>query len=915
MSPSAESTGLFRARQGIVLLTRAVVRRPLLTLAIATVLAMVSVVYTASNLTFKTSRAALISPQSDYHQRWLRYADAFGESQDIVVVVEGRDTMALKAAIDALGARLEAEPDQFRNVLYRIDLRPLQQAGLQYLSPEELAELDGSVAGMGPLVRGDWSRFSVASIANNLARRLAFRAAEPGGSKAEVADDPMLEQARLFAASLAKFLTERGSYQSPWFDFIDANRFANVPREPVQYLLEADGTMGFLKLQPAVTTTDFSGTNPTIARLREVLAEIQPEYAEVTFTLTGIPVLESEEMADSQQSMTWASILSTLGVALLLFIGFRGFRYPMMGMMMLAVAASWSIGAATLLVGHLNILSVSFAAMLVGLGIDFAVIYLSRYFEFRRSIDDIPKALVESAASVGPGMITAATTTAFAFYVAIFTEFRGVAELGIITGSGILLCLASALIVLPALIVLRDRGPRRARLPSVIGDGPITRMTRRAPGALVVVFVFAGIVLGAFATQVEYDFNLLNMQAKGTPAVDVQNRMFERSGRSLLFAASLADSREEALELRQQFLALPTVDRVDEVASMLPPNDPRGLENLQSIHRRLAEFPPRIPELGPAQPEAVRFELGELARIVSGLSAPAAEETRRNAELALGALNAMPETAQAQMLQAYQSAIAQDLFLRLASLADASNPEPLTIERLPEALTSRFVSSEGIWLLAVYPKEQIWDEAPLEEFIREIRTVDPEVTGAPLQNYEASHSIRNSYLQAGLYALFGVCALVYFDFRRITHGLIALLPPFVGFVITLGTIVLLGVPLNPANLILLPLILGIGVDGGVHVVHDYRRQDPQQYRISPSTATAVVMTATTSMVGFGSLMIAAHRGLFSLGLVLSIGIGSCMLVSLLLVPSLLTLASRSSPDQSAPLPEPMTEQPLGQWQS
>jgi len=288
----------------------------------------------------------------------------------------------------------------------------------------------------------------------------------------------------------------------------------------------------------------------------------------------------------------------------------------------------------------------------------------------------------------------------------------------------------------------------------------------------------------------------------------------------------------------------------------------------------------------------------------------------------------------------------------------ASNADPITQDDLPAELRSRFISNDGKWLLQIYPKNHVWDEAPLRRFVADVRSVDPEVTGIPLQNYEASGQIKESYKTAAAYAVGMICIVLLVDFLAAEHKLLTLITPLVvigavaallksrhvefshvhlvlAFVVmavamaavldpknlrdavlamlpsVLGTLLMLGflglfcIDLNPANLIVLPLVLGTGVDYGIHVVHNFREKQGA-YRMAPSTMNSIVLTSTTSVVGFGSLMLAAHRGLFSVGLVYSIGLGSCVLVALVMLPAILTLISRGA-EATAGVQSPATD--------
>ena len=343
---------------------------------------------------------------------------------------------------------------------------------------------------------------------------------------------------------------------------------------------------------------------------------------------------------------------------------------------------------------------------------------------------------------------------------------------------------------------------------------------------------------------------------------------------------------------------------------------------------------------------------------------PTAQRVARTLDEYLNRLDRLPLSGQSALLNAYQRRMAEALLAQFRSLKEASGNGPVTLSDLPEALRSRFIGSKGQWLLEIYPKEQIWDVEPLTRFVADVRSVDPDVTGTPLQNYEASRQILESYETAAIYALAVICvvllidflgpehklpallpplAVVVFaamiavtrggsinmvflvigyvamtfaisavlDFRNLRDAVLALLPPLGGGLLMFGILGLLGVDLNPANLIVLPLVLGIGVDDGVHVVHDFRNQSGP-YRTSCSTINAIVLTSLTSMIGFGSMMLAAHRGLWSVGLVLVIGIGSCLFVSLVTLPAILTLlgsnpAAHDQPRRQAPGNSPKSQ--------
>jgi len=886
-------------QSGIRAITGFAARFPVFTLALCAGLALASVWHTARSLQFKTSRADLIDPHTDYHQRWLNYTREFGDvTEDMVVVIEGPDATTIRGAIDDLGPRVEHEQRLFKNVLYKVDLGRLREKALQYWSPEQLRHVLVQLDEFSPILR----QFDLLTL-QGFVRETRYAVERARGAPAASAahTTPLLRQTELLVHGLDQFSEGRGAYDSPW-QFLgpgDVSRLETEFRD--RYLMNDNGTMGFIQVQAAVSAGDFSGAAPAIDRLRELLAAAERDHPGVRLGLTGIPVLESDEMRDSQASMMKASGLSLAAVALLLVVGLRGVRYPFAAIVMLAVGMSWSFGMTTLTVGHLNILSVSFAAMLVGLGIDFAIVYLERYIDLRHGAATAREAIVDAAGRVGPAIVTAAMTTSAAFFAAVLTDFAGVAELGIIAGSGILLCMAAALLVLPAFLALMDG--RRAP-PSRSSPFEASWLRRFATGRPVLIGTLASVAIAAVGTcglNVKYDYNLLNLQAEGLDSVEVQRRIFEKSDRSLLYAVSLADNPRQVRELKRKFEALPSVHHVEELAAVLPASPPEDTQLLvQAVHAELSRLPARPPPPRDVAPKSVGEELESLEAVLATETSPAAAALRERIGDFLDRFEKLDGREQARILREYQARLSADLLGRLKALESVSAVEPVGPGDLNSTLVGRFISPNGKWLLQVYPASQIWDIEPLERFITDVRSVDPEATGTPLQTFEASRAIKRSYEQAGVYALGAVALLLLIDFRSLSCCLLSLLPPAAGSALMFGVMGLCGIDLNPANMIVLPLVIGIGVDGGVHVVHDYLAQSGR-YAISGSVFRAILLNSLTTMVGFGSMMVAHHRGIHSLGLVLILGVASCLVASLVLLPAVLTIVARQTREQTGSL--------------
>lgn len=972
-------------------LTRLVSRRPVGTLGLVLLSVLACAGGAAWGLKFKTSRSDLIDPEAPFQQRWLTFTQKFGDQSDIVVVVEADDPAKVRSVLDALGNQLLQEPHLFAKVSWKFDPALLQRKGLQYLPPAQLEAGLQRLETYGPILAGHWNRAGLESYC----RRLAIHARWARDQHREGEEEQATAQAGRLTESLTSFFAQAtavqtaaasgtpaadlasaftgGGFVSPWPEVFPQAAAGMSDLMLVRYQVTTDGRMGFLTTVATAGEQDFSGTSPTLGRLRDIITAAESQFSGVTFGLTGIPVLESDEMQRSQADMTWASVISFGGVALILVLGFRGLRHPLLGLLMLLVGLAWSIGYTTLVVGHLNILSVSFAAILIGLGIDFAVHYLSRYLELRHQGADLLSALEQTSATVGTGLVTAAMTTSLAFLCAAFTRFLGVAELGIIAGGGIVICAAAAVLVLVPLIRLADGHVEPRRLPAPFQGVVLRWLTQRFPrtATIACVVAIAVVVLqavewrdGGPQFKVEYDSNLLNLQAADVESVQVQERVFEHTQGSLLFAVSLADSPDEAQRLAEKFTALESVAHVEHLGRVIPQYPPSETALLvQAIHARLANLPPLPRELPAIDPLAIGQGLEELLQVLRESSRPDALAAAEHIDAFLNQFEQVPLEQQVELLGNYQSAMVTALRTQFERLGQSSDPAPVTVHDLAPGVRERFVSPEGEWMLRIFPREQLWDEPPLERFVHDVRQIDPEATGTPLQNYEAAREIRTSYLAAAQYAFLavvmvlmvdslasgplciallsplivvafgvvtlcgpnqsldlrwmlglyvGLAALVatIFDFVNVRNIALMLAPPVLGLAIVFGVLGFLGEHLNPANIIVLPLLLGIGVDYGVLMVHDFRGQT-DGYRTSSSTINAVVLTSLTSMVGFGSLLTASHRGLQSLGLVLVVGLAGCLFVALVALPAVLTwIAGRTPQWSSSDAAEPVAVEPL-----
>lgn len=864
---------------------------PKATLGVCMGVAVLSILYSLFSLDFKTSRTDLVHPSQASAQDWKRYASQFGEESDIIVVVAGADQPTIIAALKTIARDVSAYPQLFEKLCYRIDAERLRAKGLYQLDLAQLQEIRKRLETFSPLLVGAWDWMSV----DNVLRATRFRIASIS------LEDPLdqesylaLENSVRLVESLESFISDGRVYRSPWQSLLK-QRASELSEQTPEYFFSPDGKMAILRVAPIRDATEFAGLREPIAVIRQIADRVQAAFPSVQVGLTGLPVLEDDEMQLAKSASGKSMMISVVGVALLFVVAFRAWKHPIYAMTTLGVSACWTMGWVTLTVGHLSVLSVSFIVTLIGLGIDYSILWISRYESDRARGIGEPEANLTTACAIGPGIVVGAATTALAFFTTMTTELLGMREMGWIAGSGVLFCLLGTFTVLPAMLALEKKGERKVQRGTRDAQPMAPWLYRRA---VAVVCVFA-VALGWLATsvgKVYFDYNLLNLQPRGLASVEWEDRLIRETGTSGWYALSIANSAEEARRMRDGFEQLDMVGRVVEIASLIPADQPEKYPIVQKIHELASKAPSveNAPVLPQPKIENLSQQLDELART----SLPSEPGNRilvrrlaNSAAKARDTLASLSATELKRRVAEYERLWLNDLLEQLNRVKEVSGPEPVTVDDLPVALRERFYNSQGKWLLQVFAKESIWDLPPLLHFYEQVSSVDAHATGKPISTMHALLQMTNGLKRSAMLALLVIVAAVWFDTRSLKLTVLALIPLVVGVVAMVGLMGWFNIPVNPANMIAFPLILGIGVDFGVHVVHDYRAGN-RPYTLPWRLGRALSMTSLTTIIGFSSLLIARHYGMMSIGLVLTIGVSACTICALFLLPALLYLTTR-----------------------
>jgi len=897
-------------------------RWPRVILLLAVALAAAAVWVTLDRLRFEPNRNALIADTLEFNRRYLDWIATFPGTDDMYIVVdthdaEGRPDPATaqlaRRLVDALAAKLQAEPT-VEAVAWGFAPDQAHPKTLRIAPPEEFdAQMDQLEQARLILESPSMDAFF---------EKLVQRVNSDMNVQTVGAEGIPREQFAFFLGLLDAVRTRLTTDAAQPVGVL-ARAQANLV-EPWQYLATRNERLLMIRITPKPEADALDPFDLSIRQIRRIMDEVRPDFPGIDFGLTGINVIESDETVAVQRDMTIVSSGGTVLIAILLVLAFHSFRLPIIMTASLGVAIIWTFGFATLAVGHLQVISITFISMLLGDGIAYAFYLASRFEHVRHHHGDdaegMRSSLRDMFTQMAPGVAIGAFTTSAAFATTIFTDFRGVAEMGLISAVGFLLCLAAMFSVFPALLMLfKSRHKHLVRLEDryihFYEDRWVSPFWRHPWLTLTGTALLFVASLSAIH-HARFDYNLLQLLPRGMDSVAWQERIIHDGEQSIYTGVSIADSLEEAARRAQQFRALDTVASVDGIGAILPPDADDRARRV----RKLREFVDRTrPVPSPRPPTPMLSQLAGMQFGLAGTMGNTPEPLRSQLAAISAGIDAVlnagralpPEQLEARLaaLQPDFERMQQDLRAQLERVLDDS---PITVEDLsPAAIGSYYADTPTgrKYALEINPKlpegvNDPLDPAFLGRFVEDLERVDPAATGVIVQVYHSGTLILHAYIKAGIIALVVVTLLVWIEFRSIVDAVATLVPVAVGFAVTFGILYLLGLSINPANIIVLPLMFGLGVDFGVHIIHRYRlAPDTRPLGLSGGTGKGITLAACTSIFGFGSMAFASHRGIADIGLVLAIGIGLTLLACLIVMPAWLELRRRRRPRPPVPADE------------
>jgi predicted RND superfamily exporter protein len=985
------------------------------------VLFAVCVVYTAFFLNFDMNQDNMVGSDEKAHQIYMKFRQEFPGEDELVVVVESEDMERNRQFVERLAARLEAETNLFTDVFYKGDLPSLGPKALLFVPDGELQRMREKLEKYRPFIEQFTQATNLDAFFGLINKQ--FRTAKREENAANNALIGALPALQRIVDGATDSLSRPGRAVSPGLTALFG---AGEEAQRRMYITFANGRIYLVTAR----SRSNSVTKQAVRHIRQLIGQTEAEVPGLNVGLTGAPVLDNDQMLQSERDMTLATIVSLVVCSLIFIYAYRETGRPLKAVVCLVVGLGYSMGFATLAVGHLNILTVNIAPILIGLAIDFGIHFITRYEEEIRRRRAAREAVEKALVFTGQGIVTGALTTAAAFLAMGLTHFKGIREMGIISGGGLALCLFPMMTMLPAMLLRgRQNAMDGAGLPAE-GRARLESIWLARPG-LVVGGTLALCALAATQfNKVGFDYNLLNLQSKGLPAVVYEKKLlysgssaflgdditnlpsfarklalrqdpvsafvsdhldFEartllnsyqgakseaeeletalainlnrimagpliydqdrfrgvslqpktvellraiqqgqnliqinqmllqdaypdeiarRPGQSILYAAIVADSLEQAAQFEREVTNLPSVasvdgsDRTDAMFDLLTKDQSSEIQLVREIKEEVAD-------LRFAATDTNEVALHELSRTLYGtmaylnlaakdaagerpaLAAELRALARSISDLRVKMLSVEPGVP--ERLKDYQEALFADVRETFEAIQTQDTGSRLRPQDLPPALRARFVGKTGKFMVEVFPRDDVWKHETQQQLIRELRGAldgqSDRVTGTPVQLYEYTKLLKDSYQQAAFYALLVIALMVYLHFRSVVCVVLSLLPVAVGSVWTFGLMGLAGVSFNPANIMTLPLVIGIGVTNGIHILNRVAEEQKASI-LGKSTGKAVLVSGLTALTGFGSLMLGKHQGIQSLGLVMSVGIGACLVAGLTFLPALISILGR-----------------------
>ena len=833
----------------------------------------------------------------------------FGTSLVSVAVIEGDTQQQANAAAVVLAERLKQNKRHVRNVFYRAETEFFEKHALLF-APVSVLEglpkwLNTEKLNLTPLEESN-------SLSQLVLAGASFLRTQP------VSDDTSHMEVIQGTRTMEELLlaTEK------WFEDPTVQSLEPVARWEhavsqqlgLPLAIDKDGFftandskspyLAIAFIQPASDSQAMEVVAPLTDFIRHTASQVAREN-KLNIIVSGMPSLATDELRLVSHDCVIAGIIAGVGVLLVFLLAFRSLRVSLFLVLPLGAGLIWAAGFTALVYAHLTMITSYFAAVLFGLGVAFTIHIVARFHEALRCGETKEAAIASALIGAGPGVITGGMTTAVAFLAIVFSEFQGFAEMGVISGVGVILILVANLTLLPAALLhwhpgvsAVHRSPRTFRIKQI----------PRLPGMILLLSGLGLFVAGVvFAPKVRFNYAVESMLPSTSSAVKGIRIMNERTAFSSTFSVATTHSLEDAARLAARFRRLSTVSRVESAASFIPCNQSQKQRVLKQISPRIGDALLRISHhwqsLDSEQSVESQAELAsafeELQFTLSDLAFDAQRANRSEAKL-LQRLAAITTKVHVSILKSnenrvreFEKYIYQLLARGTGVLANGLYAKGIGISDLPDTIRRRFVSGDGRqFAVVVYPAGDIGNKNFFYKHVDELLSVDPNITGHPVTHRAFTEMIQKGFIQAVILSTIAVFFLVLLDLRNPASLLLALGPVFLAAGWTSLAMYISGLQFNYANLMGVPILIGTAVDYGVHLAHRVR-QDGSVPLALQTTGKAILLSGVTTLIGFGSLLAGNHWGVKSLGILLVTGIFFALVAAMTVIPMFFILRRKS----------------------
>jgi hopanoid biosynthesis associated RND transporter like protein HpnN len=849
----------------VVSIVKACTRFAALTVSIGLILAIAAGFYTARNFEINTDINTLISSKLDWRQRDQQFGKAFDRDSTILAVVDAPTPELTSSASAALEQKLSGDTKHFASVQPLGSGEFFEKNGLLFLPTAEVAKVTGQFESAAPLVEIMAGDPSIRGLTGALETGLA------GVKRGQVKLDGTARPFALIAKTVEDVL-RKGSATFSWRELVsdkpltDADRRAFIEFKPV---------LDFNALQPGKDATD---------AIRQAALDLNlPGQYGARVRLTGPVPMADEEFATVQDGAVVNGIGTVLVVLFILWMALHSSKIILAVFVNLFIGLSITTAAGLMMVGSFNLLSVAFAVLFVGLGVDFGIQFSVRYRSERFKGNDLRGALAAAAERSAVPLSLAAMATASGFLSFLPTDYKGVSELGEIAGVGMLLAFTSSITVLPALLRLLNP-PGEMEPVGYAFLAPVDHFLEKHRVVIIVgtlLIAVAGLPLLYF---LKFDFNPINLRSPRAESIAtfLDLRKDPNTGANAIDV--MTNSEADAKNIEARLEKLPEVLEVRSLDSFVPQDQPPKLKLIAQAAKGLN--PALNPDSIDAAPsdeenvEALKQTVESLRKTAGDAKGPGAEASRRLAD----ALSKLAESNQATRDKT-QGIFVTPLKVVLDQLKNLLQAAPVSLKNLPAGLAEGWKTKDGLMRVEALPRGDPNDNDTLRKFAGAVLAAEPNAIGGPVSILKSGETVVRAFIEAGICALVVISILLWLALRRITDVLLTLVPLLVAGAVTLEICVLIGMPLNFANIVALPLLLGVGVAFKIYYVTAWRTG--RTNLLQSSLTRAIFFSALTTATAFGSLWLSSHPGTASMGKLLALSLVTTLAAVLLFQPALM----------------------------